>query len=331
MPKTPNNNRLATFQPTPYAVRPRTTKTTNWEEIRRDLANLQIPGFPSTDVFKSCWASAIKGEINNCQQQEQEPHSSTHPSSSFRIETASVKIDVRIRHKTTNLSDSDTDLDSDSSYSKSYTIQNAAPTNVVAKPEEPVVLRPERMLPSTYDVSIRKTSFRQFAEKRLIRDVEEFRNETYPGIFAAPTEDDIFLWTTSITGPDYSPYAGGIFEGFIQFTSEYPYVPPTLTFTSNIFHPNITEAGVVCFNSYLNNWTPCYSLGAFLMAAQYMLGDPSTIEPANLLAAKLFDSERATYNEIGKQCVSASARATAQADEPVNNTPEALSPFRPED
>lgn len=155
----------------------------------------------------------------------------------------------------------------------------------------------------TYDVSINQSPSRNFAEKRLIRDMQELLGENLPGIFASPIDDDLFLWTTVITGPEYSPYEGGIFKGLIQFTSEYPYVPPTLTFTSNIFHPNISENGLVCFDGYSKKWSPGFSLSSFLMAVKYLLAEPSTISPANEIAATTLDTNIDCYLEIVKDCV----------------------------
>ena len=49
----------------------------------------------------------------------------------------------------------------------------------------------------------------------------------------------------SLTGPQESAYEGGIFEGELYLTEEYPSVPPRVMFRTEIFHPNIDMEGSV--------------------------------------------------------------------------------------
>ena len=44
-----------------------------------------------------------------------------------------------------------------------------------------------------------------------------------------------------VFGPKDSPFEDGIFHLNIEFSEDYPYVPPVARFTSNIFHPNVYD------------------------------------------------------------------------------------------
>ena len=51
-----------------------------------------------------------------------------------------------------------------------------------------------------------------------------------------------------ITGPENSPYEGGIFELDLSITDRYPFEPPKLRFITPIYHPNIDSTGRICLD-----------------------------------------------------------------------------------
>lgn len=48
--------------------------------------------------------------------------------------------------------------------------------------------------------------------KRLIKEWEEIKMNAPAGIYAEPDENNYFLWTASIVGPENSPFESGIFK-----------------------------------------------------------------------------------------------------------------------
>ncbi|CAN0167624.1 unnamed protein product [Laminaria digitata] len=52
-------------------------------------------------------------------------------------------------------------------------------------------------------------------------------------------EDDFRQWKAHIRGPADTPFAGGVYELKITVGQHYPMVPPSMTFVTKIFHPNI--------------------------------------------------------------------------------------------
>ena len=56
---------------------------------------------------------------------------------------------------------------------------------------------------------------------------------------------DNLVWIIFISGPEGSPYAGGQFQ--VEFKLDnFPFKPPTVSFKTPIYHPNIDEKGQVC-------------------------------------------------------------------------------------
>mmetsp|Transcript_494 Transcript_494/g.614 ORF Transcript_494/g.614 Transcript_494/m.614 type:complete len:102 (+) Transcript_494:388-693(+) len=55
-------------------------------------------------------------------------------------------------------------------------------------------------------------------------------------------------WEVMITGPDDTLLEGGIFKALLVFPPNYPMQPPSMTFQTRMWHPNIYEDGRVCIS-----------------------------------------------------------------------------------
>ncbi|KAH9701183.1 ubiquitin-conjugating enzyme E2 7 [Citrus sinensis] len=61
-------------------------------------------------------------------------------------------------------------------------------------------------------------------------------------------ETNIFEWSVTIIGPPDTLYEGGFFNAIMSFPSNYPNSPPTVKFTTEIWHPNVYPDGRVCIS-----------------------------------------------------------------------------------
>jgi ubiquitin-conjugating enzyme E2 D len=85
------------------------------------------------------------------------------------------------------------------------------------------------------------------------QELEDFDREPLDDCSAAPHpahETDLSVWDLTLIGPENSPYRGGIFELTARFPETFPSEPPTFSFKTKIFHPNITAAGHVSLNVF---------------------------------------------------------------------------------
>jgi len=156
------------------------------------------------------------------------------------------------------------------------------------------------------------------AAKRL---AQEFREVTVNGadcLVAGPVSpDNLFEWEALIEGPEGTPYEGGLFAARIVFPQDYPLSPPTMTFTSAMWHPNVYTNGDVCcsilhspndphyahYELASEQWSPVQSLEKILLSVISMLAEPNDQSPANVDAAKQWRQDRDGFNRRVDECV----------------------------
>lgn len=60
-------------------------------------------------------------------------------------------------------------------------------------------------------------------------------------------DDDLFKWRLCFQGPPGTSYEGGIYSAKLVFPEDFPYKPPKMTFTSEMFHPNSKNNVIIVF------------------------------------------------------------------------------------
>lgn len=137
------------------------------------------------------------------------------------------------------------------------------------------------------------------------------------GILAAPMDDDNLLeWEAVVTGPSGTPYENGVFEAVLKFPQDYPLSPPSMRFTTPIYHPNIYADGRVCisilhppgedatgYERAEERWSPVQSIEKILLSVVSMLAEPNDESPANVEAAKVWRDDRHKFNRLVLDCV----------------------------
>jgi ubiquitin-conjugating enzyme E2 G1 len=64
-------------------------------------------------------------------------------------------------------------------------------------------------------------------------------------------DNNIFLWELLIVGPPDTLYEEGLFKATLEFPKDFPNNPPTMTFTSEMWHPNGESCRCCIPHSYL--------------------------------------------------------------------------------
>ncbi|XP_024379835.1 ubiquitin-conjugating enzyme E2 7 isoform X2 [Physcomitrium patens] len=125
--------------------------------------------------------------------------------------------------------------------------------------------------------------------------------------FSAGLVDDsnLFEWNVTIIGPPDTLYEGGYFTAIMSFPPNYPNSPPSVRFTSDMWHPNVYPDGRVCIsilhapgddpNGYelaSERWSPVHTVETILLSIISMLSSPNDESPANIDAAVRKSGER---------------------------------------
>lgn len=177
-------------------------------------------------------------------------------------------------------------------------------------------------LPSTTASTLSKTKFSKTNDtvtKRLQKELRDVTTSTHSGILANCIDDsDLFKWNAILDGPSDSPYAGGQFHLKIQFPPDYPFKPPHIKFTTQIYHCNISSGGDICLDIlkgglgvvytewiqidytnlltccstiqywWLDQWSPALTISKLLLSILSLLTDPNPDSPLNSTAGQLY-------------------------------------------
>lgn len=104
-----------------------------------------------------------------------------------------------------------------------------------------------------------------------------------------------------------SPWHDKVLTGDINLPPTYPFAPPTVYFTCNLYHPNIYKDGSVCISILkakpdesgyykLNEvWTPAIDLEGIIVCIWNILNEPNLESPANLDACIDYRENKELY------------------------------------
>eukprot|EP01062_Namystynia_karyoxenos_P058537 TRINITY_DN50060_c0_g1_i1.p1 TRINITY_DN50060_c0_g1~~TRINITY_DN50060_c0_g1_i1.p1 ORF type:complete len:236 (+),score=43.71 TRINITY_DN50060_c0_g1_i1:96-710(+) len=139
--------------------------------------------------------------------------------------------------------------------------------------------------------------------RRLQREFNKLRKEApVDGLHLEQAEKDKPLhWKGSLRGPEGSPYAGGTFQLDMHFPEDYPFSPPIVRFSTQIWHPNVFSTGRVCLDILDTNWSATYTAISVLASIQSLLSDPNPDDPANGPAARQFTQDRRAFEAKARE------------------------------
>eukprot|EP00033_Pygsuia_biforma_P000979 GCRY01001122.1.p1 GENE.GCRY01001122.1~~GCRY01001122.1.p1 ORF type:complete len:166 (-),score=19.16 GCRY01001122.1:169-666(-) len=147
----------------------------------------------------------------------------------------------------------------------------------------------------------------------LQKQLRDLNKNPIEGFSAGLVDDsNIFKWQVCIMGPPDTLYEGGFFNAIMEFPKEYPNRPPKMTFTSEMWHPNIYfPSGEVCisilhepgddeygYEKASERWLPVHTVESIVVSVISMLSTPNDESPANIEAAKMW---RETPSEFKKR------------------------------
>lgn len=132
--------------------------------------------------------------------------------------------------------------------------------------------------------------------KRINKELSQIR-ESSPTTYSVDTiNNDLYNWTATIMGPEYSPYENGIFFLHIKFPNDYPFKGPKCTFQTKIYHPNINSKGDITMVNCLDNWSPQYTINQAINEIIKLLIEPCPDDPWEPEIALVYKQDRNQYN-----------------------------------
>jgi len=151
----------------------------------------------------------------------------------------------------------------------------------------------------------------------LRKQLKDLMRNPVEGFSAGLVDDsNVYEWNVSIIGPPDTLYEGGFFTTIMTFPQDYPNNPPTVRFTSDMWHPNVYPDGRVCisilhapgddpngYESACERWSPIHTVETIMLSIISMLSSPNSDSPANIDAAKEWRDEKVEYKKKVSRCV----------------------------
>ena len=117
------------------------------------------------------------------------------------------------------------------------------------------------------------------ALRRLNQELKDLQKDPPVNCSAGPEGENLFRWQATISGPTDSPYSGGLFFLSIFIPENYPFKPPSVRFSTKIYHPNINSEGGICLDILKDQWSPALTISKVLLSICSLLTDPNPDDP----------------------------------------------------
>ena len=132
---------------------------------------------------------------------------------------------------------------------------------------------------------------------RLQHELTELAKEFDGSCTARPVAGNIMHWQAVIHGPAGTPYEGGVFYVSLEFTDDYPFKPPLVSFRTPIYHCNISQEGEICMDILKDRWSPALTVSKLLLSICSVMAQPNPDDPLVLDIADVYKHSRELHDE----------------------------------
>jgi ubiquitin-conjugating enzyme E2 D/E len=138
--------------------------------------------------------------------------------------------------------------------------------------------------------------------RRILQEIKELQENPITNCSAGPVDKDITHWKATIFGPEETPYHGGVFKLDVKFSSEYPFKPPKIIFTTPIYHCNINKNGGICLDILKDlQWSPALTISKVLLSICSLLADPNPKDPLVAEIAELYLNHKEVHDANARE------------------------------
>ncbi|EED19898.1 ubiquitin conjugating enzyme (UbcB), putative [Talaromyces stipitatus ATCC 10500] len=140
--------------------------------------------------------------------------------------------------------------------------------------------------------------------KRISKELAELIETPPTGISVQLVdESDVYKWKVTMKGPEDTPYEGGTFIVNLTLPNEYPFKPPTVSFATKIYHPNVSndDKGSMCLGMLKSDeWKPSSRIAAVLEFARQLLVEPMPDDAVEGRIAEQYQNDRKRFEEVAR-------------------------------
>ncbi|KAI5199183.1 ubiquitin-conjugating enzyme [Aureobasidium subglaciale] len=148
------------------------------------------------------------------------------------------------------------------------------------------------------------------ANKRIVTELGQVSNNPVPGTSVQLAEEgNVFLWDVVMQGPEDSVYAvrnNANFKIEVSLPKEYPFKPPTVSFKTKIYHPNVTndDKGSMCLGMLRSDqWKPPNKIRDVLILVRQILAAPQPDDAVESRIADEYKNNRETFDKNAKEFI----------------------------
>ncbi|THV67945.1 ubiquitin-conjugating enzyme [Aureobasidium pullulans] len=163
------------------------------------------------------------------------------------------------------------------------------------------------------------------ANKRIVTELGQVSTNPVPGTSVQLAEEgNVFLWEVIMQGPEDSVYAvcnllpllspltilttlqNANFKIEVSLPKEYPFKPPTVSFKTKIYHPNVTndDKGSMCLGMLRSDqWKPPNKIRDVLILVRQILAAPQPDDAVESRIADEYKNNRETFDKNAKDFI----------------------------
>ena len=132
--------------------------------------------------------------------------------------------------------------------------------------------------------------------KRILRELAFLQTDPHPSFEVFPCSDAVDFWQVMLEAPKQTPYEGGVFRLYIEFTKDYPNKPPNIRFITPIYHCNINSAGRICHIILGRFYSPEKRIREILDHVYGLLLEATPDDPLDSYKADLLRTNKQEYD-----------------------------------